>query len=50
MTPVCSLEGNSVDPEGARALSEALKTNSSLKEPKYATARPESYCQHPLTL
>ena len=35
--------------EGAKHLSEALKTNSTLKELKYAASHPLPYRQHPLT-
>ena len=50
MPLVHSLWNNSVGPEGARALSEALKTNSSLKALKYAASCSLPYCQHALTL
>ena len=53
-----SLFYNDIGPEGAKAIGEALKTNQSLKELKYATSRPQlppsrrnrhEKCQQPLT-
>ena len=37
-------------PEGAKALSEALKTNKTLASLKYAVPHIEPDCQQPLTL
>ena len=41
---------NQLKDEGAKHLSEALKTNSTLRELEYAASHPFPYCQHPLTL
>ena len=49
LTVVCSLFNNSVGPEGAESLGEALKTNSTLKELKYAPPACLPFCQQPLT-
>ena len=49
LTVVCSLFNNSVRPEGAESLGEALKTNSTLKELKYAPPACLPFCQQPLT-
>ena len=44
-----SLWGNSVGPEGAKALSEALKVNKTLETLKYAAAHLFPCRQQPLT-
>ena len=44
-----SLWDNSVGPEGAKALGEALTMNKTLKTLKYAAAHLFPYCQQPLT-
>ena len=49
MVPVRSLEDNRVGADGAKALSEALESNSALQTLKYAAAHPFPDCQHPLT-
>ena len=49
LTVVFSLFNNLVGPEGAESLGEALKTNSTLKELKYAPPACLPFCQQPLT-
>ena len=44
-----SLWNNSVGPEGAKALGEALKVNKTLQVLEYAAPHPFPKCQQPLT-
>ena len=44
-----SLGNNSIKDEGAKHISEALKTNSTLATLRYVAAHLVPYCQYPLT-
>ena len=49
MSFVHSLSDNKLKPEGAKHVADAITTNTTLKELKYALSRPRPYCQYPLT-
>ena len=49
LTPVRSLDRNSIGAEGAKHLSEGLKANKTLTRLEYAAAHHFPKCQHPLT-
>ena len=46
---MCSLQGNQLKEEGAKHVANAIATNTTLKELKYALSHPQPCYQHPLT-
>ena len=43
---MCSLADNKLQPEGAKHVADAIATNTTLKELKYALSRPQPCCQY----
>ena len=48
MSFVHSLSDNGLQSEGAKHVVDAIATNTTLKELKYALSHPQPYCQYPL--